>query len=103
MNKIEKYIRLCDKVHTMIDQKQEIDKAFPFINEINEIAGSYRVEDLVSDFDSIGYKVDIKKLIERLLKAKKTYKENGRKFDDTVIGSILLMNFANEYEKRRSK
>lgn len=102
MNKIEKYIRLCDKVHTMIE-KQEFNKAFPFINEINEIAGSYRVEDLVSDFDSIGYKVDIKKLTERLLKAKKTYKENGRTFDDTAIGNILLMNFAKEYEKRRSK
>lgn len=103
MNKIEKYISLCDKVHTMIDQKQEIDKVLPLVNETNEIANSYRVEDLVSDFDSIGYKVDIKKLTEKLIEVKKYWKDNNIEFTTENIGYLLLRDFSREYEKRRGK
>ena len=99
MNKIEKYISLDNKIKQMFD-KQEFGKAIPFVNEMNEIIASYKVEDLVSDFESIGYKVYIDDVTKMLLEIKKNDKENGIKFNDEEIGRWLLIKYAKEYENR---
>lgn len=99
MNKIEKYISLCNKIKPMFD-KQEFDKALLLVNEMDEIIASYKVEDLVSDFESIGYKVYIDDVTKMLLEIKKNDKENGIEFDDKEIGRWLLIKYAKEYESR---
>ena len=102
MNKIEKYIRLSKKAHTLL-RKRRISEAMPYIDRIAEIAKNYRVEDLVREFYSIGYKVKINELTKRLLGQKKRYEVNGREFNDEAIGKFLLYTYVPEYEKRRGK
>lgn len=99
MNKIEKYISLGNKIKPMFD-KREFGKALPLVNEMNEIIASYKVEDLVSDFESIGYKVDIEDVTKMLLEIKKIDKENGIEFNNEEIGRWLLIKYAKEYENR---
>ena len=102
MNKIEKYIRLAKKAHTLL-RKRRISEAMPYIDKGAEIAKNYRVEDLVREFASIGYKVDINGLTKLILGQKKRYEVNGREFNDEAIGQFLLFTFAPEYEERRGK
>ena len=90
MNKIENYICLTKKANALIKQHNLQD------------AVHYR-EDLVSNFDSIGWKVDIEGVTKELLRAKKIYKENGRKFNEFSIGELLLGNFADAYAERRGR
>lgn len=99
-NKIEKYIRLAKKAKTLL-RKRRISEAMPYIDKGVEIAKNYRVEDLVREFDSIGYKVNINELTKRLLGQKKRYEVNGREFNNEAIGQFLLYTFAPEYAERR--
>ena len=103
MNKIEKYIRLTKKFNRLVKENNDLVKAFQYSLQASRIAQSYSVEDLVSDFDSIGYKVDVDGVNKALLQAKETYKENGMKFDSMAIGSLLLDKFADAYAERRGR
>lgn len=102
MNKIEKYIRLAKKAHKLLRERR-ISEAMPYIAKGSEIAKNYRVEDLVREFDSIGYKVNINELTKRILGQKKRYEVNGRDFNDEAIGQFLLYTFAPEYAERRGE
>lgn len=102
MNMIEKYISLCKKAYPLIEKRQ-LKEVSPLLNEMREIEKSYGIENLVADFDSIGYTIDIKGVVNGLLQAKKEYKSYGLKFGKQEIGAILLEKFADAYEQRRSK
>lgn len=102
MNKIEKYILLTNKAR-FLRKNQKLAEARACMDKVLELDKTYRVEDLVADFDSIGYKVNIKKLTEELLRAKEIYEQDGWKFDNTAIGSFLLSEFADAYEERRGR
>lgn len=102
MTKIENYICLTKKANTLIKQ-HNLQDAIHYRERATEIAKNYTLEDLVSDFDSIGWKVDIEGVTKELLRAKKIYKENGRKFNELSIGELLLGNFADAYAERRGR
>lgn len=102
MNKIEKYICLTKKANALIKQ-HNLQDAVHYREMATQIAKNYTLEDLVSDFDSIGWKVDIEGVTKELLRAKKIYKENGRKFNEFLIGELLLGNFADAYAERRGR
>lgn len=100
INKIEKYIRL-DKKAKDLRKEHKIAEAYPYRKQIEELDKTYTMEDLVADFDSIGWKVDIEAVTKELIRAKKIYEKNNRKFDNFAIGVLLLGNFADAYAERR--
>lgn len=102
MNKIENYICLTKKAKALIKQ-HNLQDAVHYREKATEIAKNYTLEDLVSNFDSIGWKVDIEGVTKELLRAKKIYKQNGRKFNEFSIGELLLGNFADAYAERRGR
>ena len=102
MNKIEKYISL-DKKAKSLRKEHKIAEAYPYRKQIEELDKTYTMEDLVADFDSIGWKVDIEGVTKQLLRAKKIYEKNNRKFDKFAIGVLLLGKFADAYAERRGK